>query len=291
MLAMTTDTNPTTTDDRPILVLGATGKTGRRVAARLRDRGVAVREGSRGATPAFDWDDPTGWDAVLRGTRAVYVAFVPDLAVPGAAETVGAFAGRAAAAGVERIVLLSGRGEPDAQRAERAVAAAGVPWTVVRCAWFAQNFDESFLLEPVLAGEVALPVGDVREPFVDVEDIADVAVAALLEDGHAGEVHELTGPEALTFTEALDVVGAASGRTVAHVTIPLDAFADGLAAAGVPEDAVALLRYLFGEVLDGRNAATTDGVRRALGRDPRPFGDYARAAAATGVWNATEAVR
>jgi len=291
MLAMTTTTQHPTTDDRPILVLGATGKTGRRVAARLRDRGVAVREGSRSATPAFDWDDPTGWDAVLRDARAVYVAFAPDLAVPGAAETVGAFAGRAAAAGVERIVLLSGRGEPDAQRAERAVAAAGVPWTVVRCAWFAQNFDESFLLEPVLAGEVALPVGDVREPFVDVEDIADVAVAALREDGHAGEVYELTGPEALTFTEALDVVGAASGRTVAHVTIPLDAFADGLAAAGVPDDAVALLRYLFGEVLDGRNAATTDGVRRALGRDARPFGDYARASAATGVWNAAEAVR
>ncbi|MEV4419676.1 NAD(P)H-binding protein [Patulibacter sp. NPDC049589] len=284
-------TTPTTADERPVLVLGATGKTGRRVAARLADRGVAVRPGSRAASPAFDWDDRSTWADALRGVRAVYVAYVPDLAVPGAAATVGAFASAAADAGVERVVLLSGRGEPEAERAEQAVRDAGVPWTIVRCAWFAQNFDESFMLEPVLAGEVFLPVGDVREPFVDAEDIADVAVAALTEDGHAGRLYELTGPEALTFAEALESIGAACGRPVAHVPIPMEAFLAELAGAGVPDDVAGLMGYLFGEVLDGRNAATTDGVRQALGREPRPFGSYAHAAAATGVWDTTAVAR
>ncbi|WP_026911732.1 NAD(P)H-binding protein [Patulibacter minatonensis] len=287
----TTPQHSTTTDRRPVLVLGATGKTGRRVADRLRARGVDVRAGSRSASPAFDWDDASTWPAVLDGVRAVYVAYVPDLAVPGAAETVGAFARQATAAGVERIVLLSGRGEPEAERAERAVQAAGTPWTVVRCAWFAQNFDESFLLDPVLTGEVALPVGDVREPFVDVEDIADVAVAALTEDGHAGRLHELTGPEALTFAEAVGAIGAAIGRPVVHTEVPLPGFLAGLAAAGVPEDVAGLMAYLFTEVLDGRNTPTTDGVREALGRPARPFRDYVRDAAARGAWDVPAVAR
>jgi uncharacterized protein YbjT (DUF2867 family) len=289
--ATTPDRDGEPADGRPVLVTGATGKTGRRVAERLRDRGVAVRAGSRTGSPAFDWDDRETWAAVLRDVRAVYVAYVPDLAVPGAADTVGAFARQATAAGVERIVLLSGRGEPEAERAERAVQEAGTPWTVVRCAWFAQNFDESFLLDPVLAGEVALPVDDVREPFVDADDIADVAVAALTEDGHEGRSYELTGPEALSFGEAVATISAAIGRPVAHVPVPLPAFLDELAAMGVPDDVVGLMAYLFGEVLDGRNAATTDGVREALGRPARSFADYVRDAAARGAWDVPAVAR
>ncbi|WP_022929964.1 NmrA family NAD(P)-binding protein [Patulibacter americanus] len=273
--------------DALVLVTSATGKTGRRVTERLRSRGFAVRSGSRTTTPAFDWDDASTWDAALRGCTAAYLAYVPDLAVPGAAETVAAFAARAAAAGVERLVLLSGRGETEAQRAEELVRAVGVPCTVVRSSWFAQNFSESFFLDPVLQGELALPVaGGVREPFVDLDDVADVAVAALTEDGHAGETYVVTGPEALTFHEAVAAVAGASGRDVAFVPIPLDAFTGALTADGVPPEVVGLMTYLFTEVLDGRNATPADGVLRALGRPPRSFAAFARDAAAAGAFSA-----
>jgi uncharacterized protein YbjT (DUF2867 family) len=281
---------PATPHDPLVLVASATGKTGRRVAERLRARGVAVRSASRTSTPAFDWDDDATWDAALRGCTAAYIAYVPDLAVPGAAETVAAFAGRAVAHGVGRLVLLSGRGEAEAQRAEGLVRAAGAPCTVVRCAWFAQNFSESFFLEPVLEGELALPVAPgIREPFVDLDDVADVAVAALTEGGHAGETYVVTGPEALTFDEAVAAVAAAAGRPVSFVPVPLEAFTAGLVAEGAPPEVVAFMGYLFTEVLDGRNAAPTDGVLRALGRPPRSFAAFARDATAAGAFAGTDA--
>jgi uncharacterized protein YbjT (DUF2867 family) len=182
-------------------------------------------------------------------------------------------------------VLLSGRGEDEAQRAEHLVREAFPGATIVRCSWFAQNFSESYLLEPVLAGEVALPAGDVPEPFVDADDIADVAVAALTEDGHAGETYELTGPRALTFAQAVGEIAAACGREIAFVEVPMEAYAAAAVDAGVPADIVELLTYLFGEVLDGRNVAVADGMKRALGRPPRDFADFARESAATGVWD------
>ena len=272
------------TTTKPIVLIGGAGKTGARVLERLSNRDVPTRLASRSSQPAFDWTAPDTWAPALHGARAAYVTFFPDVAVPGAADAVGALAAVAKAEGLERLVLLSGRGEPSAQAAERALMAAGVPWTVVRCSWFMQNFSESHLLDPVLGGEVALPVDGVPEPFVDVEDIADVAVAALTEDGHAGQVYELTGPSAITFAEATEAIGAASGRPVRFVGIPLDAYLAVLAEHGVPDDVAGLLRHLFAEVLDGRNAAPADGVRRALGREPRAFADWARATAATGVW-------
>lgn len=256
------------------LVLGATGKTGRRIADRLTDD---VRRGSRAT--GFDWNDRSTWPAMVDGVDAAYISYYPDLSVPGAAQTVGAFAALAAAHGVRRLVLLSGRGEPEAQRAERAVAAAGTEWTVVRCSWFAQNFSEDFLVEGVLAGEVAVPAGAIPEPFVDVEDIAEVAVAALTEDGHHGQVYELTGPRALRFEEAVAEIAAASGRDVRFVGVPLDAFV-----AASPPDFAELGAFLFGELLDGRNAEPQDGVLRALGRAPRDFGEYARRVALEGAW-------
>jgi uncharacterized protein YbjT (DUF2867 family) len=265
------------------LVLGGTGKTGRRIVERLQAQGVSVRVGSR-ALP-FDWYDATTWPGALEGVSAVYVSFFPDLAIEGAPERIGAFARLAASVGVTRLVLLSGRGEPEAQRAEQEVIAAGTEWTVVRCSWFAQNFSEAFLLDGVLAGEVAVPAGDVPEPFVDVEDIADVATAALTQDGHHGQIYELTGPRALRFDEAVAEIAAASGRSVRFVPVPGEAFHAGMLEAGVPLDQAALVSFLFREVLDGRNAQPQDGVRRALGRAPRDFGEYARVTAASGAWS------
>jgi uncharacterized protein YbjT (DUF2867 family) len=277
-----------TREKKMTLVLGGTGKTGRRVAERLAERGLLVRIGSRSAEPPFDWEKPDTWATALDGVSAAYVSYYPDLAIPGAPEAVRSFTELAVESGVQRLVLLSGRGEEEAQSAEQAVREvgeeAGVEWTIVRCAWFMQNFDENFLLEPILAGEVALPSGNVPEPFVDADDIADVAVAALTEDGHAGEIYELTGPRLLTMEEAVSEISRATGRQIRFVPVTLDEFV-GAAYGDVPPEFLSFLTYLFGEVLDGRNAHLTDGVRRALGREPKDFSDYARDVAATGVWS------
>jgi uncharacterized protein YbjT (DUF2867 family) len=265
------------------LVLGGTGKTGRRIVERLRAQGVTVRVGSRSLP--FDWYDASTWDRALDDVSAVYVSFYPDLAAQGAPELVGAFARLAAERGVERLVLLSGRGEPEAQRAEQELIAAGTQWTVVRCSWFAQNFSEAFLADFVRTGEIALPAGGVPEPFVDAEDIADVAAAALTQDGHDGQTYELTGLRALRFDEAAAEIAAATGRDVRFISVPADAFHAGMLEAGVPAEEAELVSFLFREVLDGRNAAPADGVQRALGRAPRDFGEYARVTAASGAWS------
>jgi uncharacterized protein YbjT (DUF2867 family) len=270
---------------KPTLVLGGTGKTGRRVAEQLKARGLPMRIGSRSGVPPFDWEDRTTWAPALEGVGSAYISYYPDVAVPGAAQTVGSFAQLAVANGVPRLVLLSGRGEPEAERAEQAVRDSGAQLTIVRSTWFAQNFSEGAFLDLVLAGEVTLPVGDTPEPFVDIDDIADVAVAALTEDGHAGELYELTGPRLLTFEEAVGEIARAADRELRYVPVSMEEFESILAAADVPADLVWLLKYLFTEVLDGRNAHLMDGVQRALGREPRDFADFARDAAASGVWN------
>ena len=272
------------------LVLGATGKTGRRIVERLTVRDVPVRAASRAGLPPFDWEDRRTWAPALRGVTAAYLSYYPDLAVPGAAATVGAFAELAVAHGVRRLVLLSGRGEEGARLAEQAVRDAGADWTILRCAWFCQNFSEGNFLGMVLDGEVALPAGNVPEPFVDLDDVADVAVAALTEDGHAGKLYELTGLRLLTFPEAIEEIAKAAGSAVRYTQVSMEQFASSLAGQGEPEEAVSLLTYVFSEVLDGRNAHLADGVQRALGRAPRDFRDFARDAAAAGVWRHTPAV-
>jgi uncharacterized protein YbjT (DUF2867 family) len=273
---------------KPTLVLGGTGKTGRRVAQRLAARGLPVRIGSRSGKPAFDWDDSSTWASALEGAGSVYISHYLDV-VPGAAETVGSFAELAVANGVRRQVLLGGRGEPEAERVEQAVRDSGAELTIVRSTWFSQNFSEGGFLDFVLAGEVTLPAADTLEPFVDVDDIADVAVAALTEEGHEGELYELTGPRLLTFQEAVAEIARAADREIRYVPVSIDEFGSLLAGQGVPADFVWLLKYLFSEVLDGRNAHLTDGVQRALGREPRDFSEFARDAAATGVWNPSAA--
>jgi uncharacterized protein YbjT (DUF2867 family) len=272
-------------ETKTTLVLGGTGKTGRRVVERLAARGLPVRVGSRSGEPPFDWEDEATWVPALRDVQSVYVSYYPDLAVPGAVAVVRSFAKLATRSGVQRLVLLSGRGEPEAERAERVVQEAGVQRTILRSTWFMQNFSEDYMLEHVLSGEIRLPAGDVPTPFLDADDIADVAVAALTEEGHAGQLYELTGPRSLTFAEAAAEIAEAAGHEVRYVPVSLEEHAAEAAEHGVPAEVVELLTYLFDEVVDGRNADTTDGVRRALGREGRDFSDYAREAASTGVWD------
>ena len=274
------------TTNGPVLVTGGTGKTGRRVVELLRARDVPVRVGSRAADPPFDWEQPATWAPALQGASAAYVAYYPDLAVPAATPAVAALAETALAVGTRRLVLLSGRGEEEAQAAEKVLADSGADWTVLRASWFDQNFSEGYLLDSVLAGEVALPAGDVGEPFTDADDIAEVATVVLTEEGHVGQTYELTGPRLLTFAEAVATIARETGHDVAFTRIPPADFAAGLAAVEVPADVIDLLVYLFGTVLDGRNESVQNGVERVLGRPPRDFADFARDAAVQGAWSA-----
>ncbi|MEP3421472.1 MAG: NAD(P)H-binding protein [Erythrobacter sp.] len=275
----------TLTDIVPItLVIGGTGKTGKRVADRLIQKGQDVRIGSRSSLPSFDWNNEADWDAALDGVSNIYITYAPDLAMPGAKDAIGALIWRARLNGVKRLVLLSGRGEEEAQACEQVVAESGLEWTVVRASWFNQNFSEGAFIDMVLSGAITLPAGDTPEPFVDVDDIADVAVAALSEDGHNGQIYEVTGPRLMTMADIAADLSAATGREIAFVDVPHDAFIEGLTKSGAPNDVVWMLDYLFSTVLDGRNAHLTDGVERALGRAPKDFADYARDVAATGAW-------
>src|ERR671911_524275 len=274
------------TTQQPTLVLGGTGKTGRRVVQRLQAAGRPVRVGTPSATPPFDWDDQSTWAPALEGVGSVYVTYYPDVAIPGAAAAIGAFAELAVATGVRRLVLLSGRGEQGARRSEQALQQSGADWTIVRSAFMAQNFNESFFLEPVRAGEVAfLADPGLAEPFIDADDIADVAVAALSGDGHVGQLYEVTGPRLLTWADAVAEIAAAAGRPIRYVPVSLKEYASLLTENQVPAEVVKMLTEVFAEVLDGRNAHLGDGVQRALGRPPRDFADYARDAAAAGVWD------
>lgn len=268
------------------LVLGATGKTGSRIAANLEDKGIPVRRGSRSAAPSFDWDNEATWDDCLDGVEAAYINYAPDLAMPGATDSIRTFVDKARRSGVKRIVLLSGRGEEEAQACERIVQDSGIDWTIVRASWFNQNFSEGAFVEMVQGGQITLPDVDTPEPFVDVDDIAEVVTTALTQSGHAGEIYEVTGPRMLTLADVAAEISSATGRAISYVPVPHDAFVEEVAKSGAPRDVVWMLDYLFATVLDGRNAYLTDGVERALGRPPKDFADYAREVAASDVWRA-----
>lgn len=267
----------------PILIIGSNGKTGSRIASTLSKQGHTVRTGTRSAQIPFDWDSPDTWAPALDGVSSAYVSYFPDLAFPGAADKIEALTKLAKQIGTERLVLLSGRGETHAEECENIVRNSGVDFTLVRCAWFAQNFSEGYLVDPVLGGEIALPAGDVREPIVDVDDIADVAVAALTEERHSGELYEITGPRLLHFNEAAAELAAASGHDVNYIPITLAQFHAAMTEIGGVFIAD-VFTHVCKEALDGRNEWLGDGVQRALGREPRDFSEFCRRAAASGAW-------
>lgn len=263
---MATNTHPT--DQPTFAVIGATGKTGRRVATLLESRGHTVRRLARGTSPRFDWEQPDGWAQALHGVDRLYVTYVPDLAAPGADAVITRLTDVAREAGVERLVLLSGRGELGARRCEDIVLGSGIPATIVSAAWFTQNFTEGALSGALETGVLTLAAGDVREPFIDVDDIAEVVAEALAGDGHAGRRYEVTGPESLTLAEAAALLTELGGRDVRYLPMGFDEFHAAVAAEAGTETAT-LLTELCREVFDGRNKKPTDGVRQILGRPPR----------------------
>jgi uncharacterized protein YbjT (DUF2867 family) len=269
-----------------ILVLGANGKTGSRVIERLQNnKNVEIKIGSRTAKISFDWENPETWNAVLTGTDAVYITFQPDLAVPSAAEIIQKFTFLASKLGVQKMVLLSGRGEKEAQVCEEIVKNTAKNWTIVRASWFNQNFSESFFLDPILAGFVALPRAEALEPFTDANDIADVVTECLLQVKHNGQTYELTGPELLTFPQAVAKIAAASNKKIEFQPLSLEEYTQMLQEYQVPEDHIWLINYLFEQVLDGRNSSVTNDIEKVLGRKATDFSAYAKEAAKTGIWN------
>ncbi|MEU0198211.1 MULTISPECIES: NmrA family transcriptional regulator [unclassified Streptomyces] len=269
-----------------VVVTGASGRTGSRVARAAQAAGLTVRAASRAT--GFDFWDSSTWAGTLRGADAAYLAHPMDVGVPGAAEVIGAVAREAVRLGVRRLVLLSARGEDQALPTEEALHASGADWTVVRAAWFAQNFSEGPLVAELRErGELVFPADGVREPFLDVRDIADVVVTALTAgDRYAGRTLDLSGPRLLTFGEAVAEIAGATGRPLRYRAVSTRDYGEALAGFGVPREEVAALTAIFDTLLDGRNAHLSDGVREVLGRAPRDFADFVREEAAAGTWTA-----
>lgn len=276
---------------RHVLVLGGTGTTGRRVAARLRALGHTVRIGSRSGSPRFEWTDRATWGPALAGVDGVFVVPVDGerLTRP--------FLARAEEAGVARAVLLSGRGvdvpgymgdgNPSGVThidGDAAIRETGLEWTVVRPAWFAQNFSEGFFLDAVRSGELRLSAGDGAVPFVDAADIADVVVAALTAEGHRGRTYELSGPRALTFAEAAAEISAASGRAVRYTAVAPAEFRAELVAGGWSAEDARWYDDTLSPIRRGIDAHLSGGVREALGREPRDFAAFVADAAKSGAW-------
>lgn len=268
-----------------VVVTGASGRTGRRVAEAARAAGLTVRAASR--AQGFDWTDDSTWADVLRGADAAYLAYPPDIGSPAGAGAVGALAREAVGLGVRRLVLLSSRGEERARPAEEALRTSGADWTVVRASWFAQNFSEGPLVDGLRHGELVFPAGEVREPFIDVRDIAEVVVAALTAgDRYVGRDLAVSGPRLLTFREAVAEIAAATGGELVYLPVTAREYGDSLAGFGVPPEEAEFLVELFETLLDGRNSHLSDGVREVLGREARDFTEFAREAAAAGIWKA-----
>jgi uncharacterized protein YbjT (DUF2867 family) len=279
--------------DTPILVLGGTGKTGRRVVEQLGARNLPVRVASRSSHQTFDWYDESTWSAAVAGSHTAYLA--PPVGPTGLAKA-GEFIKQAAAEGLRRVVLLSGRGvgSPGREFAvyesslelEHAVKDSGTDWTIVQPSWFAQNFSEDFLYDGVLAGEIRVSAGAGAEAFIDVDDIAEVVTAALTDERHTGQTYALSGPRTLTLAQAAAEIAAASGRPVEYVDLEPDQHVAELVEYGVPVEDAKAVRDLFAVIRSHRSEYVSEGVQQVLGRAPRDFGDWARATAKTGVWSA-----
>jgi uncharacterized protein YbjT (DUF2867 family) len=269
-----------------ILVIGGTGKTGRRVVEQLKLKGIEPRIGSRNALPNFDWDHKETWVNALKGMERIYVTYYPDLAVPGAKKAIESFTYLAKEVGVKKMVLLSGKGETEAEACENIVINSGIDFNIVRASWFNQNWSESFFLDPILSGEVALPMADVLIPFVDVNDIAEVAAKVLIDDTYNGEIIEVTGPELITFRDIVHIIAKTSNRKLSFYDITLEQYIDGMKQMQIPDDVVWLIEYLFSHVLTNpKNQLIVRDVERVLGRKAKPFLKYAQDTAKTGIWN------
>ncbi|MGD1959050.1 MAG: NmrA family NAD(P)-binding protein [Fulvivirga sp.] len=269
-----------------ILVIGGTGKTGKRVVQNLTAQGHNLHIGGRNNDPVFDWDDPSTYAQALKDMDRAYIVYYPDLAVPGAKKAIQTLTDAALKAGLEKVVLLSGKGEKEAEACEDIVANSGLNYTIVRASWFNQNFSESFLLDPIQAGHVALPMPDAEVPFVDADDIAEVVTEVLLNDAYNSQIITATGPRKMTFKEIVNEIARGTGREIAFQSISQEEYNAAMKAAGVPDDYIWLFDYLFREVLGNpENQDVSNDIEKVLGRPATDFRAFVKKTAKTGVWN------
>jgi uncharacterized protein YbjT (DUF2867 family) len=263
-----------------VLVLGGTGKTGSRVAARLSAHGASVRTAARSAGDArFDWDDPATWERALRGATRVYLV-PPTLRIDFAGQ-VGRFLDQSERAGVGHVTYLSAYGmeRAPAQVALRAVeldlaARTSLTSTVIRPAWFMEDFSETFL-QPV-DDEIVVPAGDGAEAYVSAEDIASVAAATLTDPGrHAGRAYAPTGPQALTMDEAAELISEAAGRTISYRDTDREEWIAAMVATGIPAEYAHVLRPLTATMAGGDGARPNSDVLDVTGTRPVTFAEFA----------------
>lgn len=272
------------------LIIGSSGKTGSRILSKLNQAGYPVRLGSRKAEPTFDWEKPEGWEDVLQGINQVYISFQPDLAVPSSLEAIKTLVQVCRSNQVKRLVLLSGRGEPEARACEQIVQNSGLEWTILRSSWFLQNFSEGMFLEQILEGRVLFPKVAAKEPFVDLDDLCELAFASLVTDKHKNKLYELTGPELFSFKDVFETIAEVTNQPISFEELPLDDYLVTLKSFGLPEDVLWLISYLFRTVLDGRNESVVNDLELALGRKPKDFQTYAKETAKSGIWKIQERV-
>ncbi|MDX6260966.1 MAG: hypothetical protein QOH84_2654 [Kribbellaceae bacterium] len=281
------------TTTTPILIIGGKGKTGRRVAAQLDARGVPYRLASRSSEQRFDWYYESTWSPTVAGIDTAYLA--PPVGPTGLAQA-GRFIKQAAAEGLRRVVLLSGRGVGSPGRdftvyessveLENSVRASGADWTIVRPAWFAQNFSEDFLFDYVLGSEIRVAAGDGGEAWIDTNDVGDVMTAALLDERHTGETYSLSGPRTLTMAEVATELSTVTGRPIKYVDLEPEEFVAELVGYGQTLEDSEAVRDLFAVIRNHRSDYVSAGVQQVLGRAPRDFADWAQETAKTGVWSA-----
>ncbi|TGK87717.1 NmrA family transcriptional regulator [Leptospira noumeaensis] len=270
------------------LIIGSSGKTGSRILSRLENAGYPARLGSRKVTPAFDWEKPEEWESVVQGVDQVYISFQPDLAVPSSLKAIQTLVDVCKKNKVKRLVLLSGRGEPEARACEQVVQKSGLEWTILRASWFYQNFSEGMFQEQILGGTVLFPQITTKEPFVDLDDLADLALDSLITDKHRNKLYELTGPELWSFREAFAFIAEVTNQTIPFEEMPLDEYISTLKGFGVPENVTWLIDYLFRTVLDGRNESLVNDLELALGRKPKDFRTYVKETAKSGIWKISQ---
>ena len=270
------------------LIIGGTGKTGRKVVESLELLNQNVRVGSRSSQPAFDWNNEDTWEDVLEGMDKMYITYQPDLAVPGAKQSIENLIALAQKKNLKKVVLLSGKGEREAELCEQVVIHSGLEYSIVRASWFSQNFSESFFLEPIQQGFVALPQAEVQVPYVDTGDIADVVVEALLHEQHNGNIYQLTGPTTLSFKEAIAEIAEVTERDINFVPITIEEYVAAMKEQGVPADFVWLIEYLFTEVLGNPMVSEiSNDIEKVLKRKPKSFVEYVHETKKTGIWEST----
>lgn len=272
-----------------VLVTGAAGTTGSRVVAEMRCRGVAYRSATRRPRSSdqvrFDWDDSSTFADALRGVHAVYL--VGPIEVVDPSHQVEAFLDEATAAQVQRVVTLSSSaveaGAPGPGVVHRMIASAMPEWTVLRPSWFMQNFfGDHPLAHAVRHGEIVTATGDAKVAFIDAGDIAAVAATVLTDHAPHNTDYVLTGPEALSYAQAADIISRAVGHMVRHRSVDPDTLVALFTSAGLSADYATLLASLDAVIAAGAENRVTESVQRITGRRPRSLAEVVRAEGRSG---------